>query len=110
MARTIDDILLLFNVLGGQDPVDPVSPPIPQRQISLADARRLRIGYFEDDGVVPVTPETRQAVLDAVRVLQKQGFDVHPFRPKGVRAGAEAVVDILCPLRRDVFRADNTRP
>ncbi len=84
MARTIDDILLLFNVLGGQDPVDPVSPPIPQRQISLADARRLRIGYFEDDGVVPVTPETRQAVLDAVRVLQKQGFDVHPFRPKGL--------------------------
>ncbi len=84
MARTIDDILLLFNVLGGQDPVDPVSPPIPHRKISLADARRLRIGYFEDDGLVPVTPETRQAVQDAVRVLQKQGFDVRPFRPKGL--------------------------
>jgi Asp-tRNA(Asn)/Glu-tRNA(Gln) amidotransferase A subunit family amidase len=84
MARTSDDILLLFNVLGGQDPVDPVSPPIPHRKISLADARRLRIGYFEGDGLVPVTPETRQAVQDAVRVLQKQGFDVRRFRPKGL--------------------------
>ncbi len=84
MARTLDDILLLFNVLGGQDPVDPISPPIPHGQISLADARRLRVGYFEDDGLVPVTPETRQAVQDAVRVLQEQGFDVRPFRPKGL--------------------------
>jgi Asp-tRNA(Asn)/Glu-tRNA(Gln) amidotransferase A subunit family amidase len=84
MARTVGDVALLFDVLGGQDPVDPVSPPVPHRQISLADARRLRIGYFEDDGLTPVTPETRQAVQDAVRVLQKQGFDVRPFRPNGL--------------------------
>jgi Asp-tRNA(Asn)/Glu-tRNA(Gln) amidotransferase A subunit family amidase len=84
MARTIDDVALLFDVLSGQDPVDPVSPPIPHRQISLADATRLRIGYFEDDGLTPVTPETRQAVQDAARALQKQGFDVRPFRPNGL--------------------------
>jgi Asp-tRNA(Asn)/Glu-tRNA(Gln) amidotransferase A subunit family amidase len=84
MARTVNDVAFLFHVLSGQDPVDPVSPPIPHRGMSLSDAKRQRIGYFEDDGLTPVTPETRQAVQDAVRVLQKQGFDVHPFRPNGL--------------------------
>ena len=84
MARTIEDVALLFQALSGQDPIDPVSPPIPQRKISLADVKSLRIGYFEDDGIVPVTPETREAVQAAARALQAQGFDVRPFRPKGL--------------------------
>ena len=84
MARTIDDVALLFQVLSAQDPVDPISPPIPYRGISDNDVKRMRVGYFEDDGLTPVTPETRQAVQDAVRSLQKQGFDVRPFRPKGL--------------------------
>ena len=84
MARTVGDVALLFKVLSGQDPVDPVSPPILHREMSLADAKRLHVGYFEDDGLTPVTPETRQAVLDAVQALQKQGFDVRPFRPNGL--------------------------
>ncbi len=84
MARTIDDVALLFHALSGQDPVDPASPPIPLRQPSLDEVKRLPIGYFEDDGLTPVTPETRQAVQDAARALRAQGFDVRPFRPKAL--------------------------
>jgi Asp-tRNA(Asn)/Glu-tRNA(Gln) amidotransferase A subunit family amidase len=84
MARTIEDVSLLFNSLSGQDPVDPVSPPIPLRQPSLDDVKRLSIGYFEDDGLTPVTSETRQAVQDAADALRKQGFNVRAFRPQGL--------------------------
>ncbi len=84
MARTMDDVALLFEVLSGQDPTDPVSPPISHRRVSSDDVKCLRVGWFEDDGLVPVTPETRQAVQAAARSLQKQGFDVRPFRPKGL--------------------------
>ena len=84
MARTIDDVTLLFNALSGQDPVDPVSPPIALRTPSLDEVKRLRIGYFEDDGLTPVTPETRKAVQDAAQALHTQGFDVQPFRPNGL--------------------------
>ncbi len=110
MARTIDDVALLFQALSGQDPIDPVSPPIPHRGISLADLKRLPIGYFEDDGLIPVTPETRQAVQAAVQALQKAGFDVRPFRPQGTGAGAKTLVDVLCSLRRDVCRLASQRP
>lgn len=84
MARTIDDVTLLFNALSGQDPVDPASPPVALRTPSLDDVKRLPIGYFEDDGITPVTPETRQAIQDAAQALREQGFDVRQFRPKAL--------------------------
>ncbi len=82
MARTIGDVALLFRTLGGQDPHDPVSPPVPPRAPGLEELRALTIGYFEDDGLVPVTPETRCAVNDAVEALREAGFRVEPFRPR----------------------------
>jgi len=81
MARTMGDINLLFSVLAGQDPHDPISPPVALRKASLDDIRKLTIGYFEDDGLVPVTPETRSAIQSAVQALREAGFRVEPFRP-----------------------------
>jgi Asp-tRNA(Asn)/Glu-tRNA(Gln) amidotransferase A subunit family amidase len=84
MARTVRDVTLLFITLSGQDALDPVSPPIGLRNESLEDLKRVPIAFFEDDGLVPVTPETRQAVRDAARTLQGQGFSVRPFRPRAL--------------------------
>ncbi len=81
MARTVRDVTLLFITLSGQDALDPVSPPVGLRNESLEDLRRVPIAFFEDDGIIPVTPETRQAVQDAARMLESQGFNVRPFRP-----------------------------
>ncbi len=84
MARTVRDVTLLFLTLCAQDALDPVSPPVALRNESLEDLKRVPIGFFEDDGLVPVTPETRQAVQDAARTLQAQGFRVQPFRPQAL--------------------------
>ncbi|MGO9227989.1 MAG: amidase [Bryobacteraceae bacterium] len=82
MARTIADVALLFRTLSGQDPLDPVSPPLALREPGLAELLSNRIGYFEDDGLVPVTPETRAAVRAAAEALRYAGFRVEPFRPR----------------------------
>jgi Asp-tRNA(Asn)/Glu-tRNA(Gln) amidotransferase A subunit family amidase len=79
MARTVRDVTLLFITLSGQDARDPVSPPVGLRNESLEDLKRVPIGFFEEDG--PVTAETRQAVRDAARALEVQGFNVRPFKP-----------------------------
>lgn len=81
MARTIADVSLLFRTLSGQDPDDPVSPPVSLRAPSLDELRSQCIGYFEDDGLTPVTPETRAAVQAAAEALRHAGFRVEPFRP-----------------------------
>jgi amidase len=82
MARTMADVALLFRTLSGHDPHDPVSPPIELREPSAEELRAKTIGYFEDDGLVPVTPETRSAVQAAVEALRAAGFRVEPFRPR----------------------------
>lgn len=82
MARTIEDVSLLFRTIGGQDPDDPVSPPLALRKLSLDELRRQAIGYFEDDGFAPVTPETRAAIQAAAEALRGAGFRVEPFRPQ----------------------------
>jgi len=82
MARTIADVQLMFAALSGQDEADPASSPIPLRTPTLDELRSNRIGFFEDDGLAPVTPETRAAVNAAADCLRSAGFRVEPFRPR----------------------------
>jgi amidase len=81
MARTMDDVALIFRELSGQDPIDPSSPPVALRKLDLDEIKRLTIGYFEDDGLIPVTRETQTAIQNAAEALRRQGFDVRSFRP-----------------------------
>jgi Asp-tRNA(Asn)/Glu-tRNA(Gln) amidotransferase A subunit family amidase len=81
MARTMSDLQLLFEVMAGPDDGDPCSAPVPLRRCTVDDVKKTRIGFFEDDGLTPVTPETRRAVRKAAEALQKAGFEVVPFRP-----------------------------
>jgi amidase len=86
LARTVGDVRLMFETLSGQDPTDPNSPPIAHRPVSREEARQVPIGYFEDDGLVPVTAETRAAIQQSVQALRDQGFTVKPFRPASLEA------------------------
>lgn len=86
MARTVADLALLLKVLSGRDDLDPASAPVEFREVSLDEAKRVTIGWFEDDGIVPVTGETRQAIRDAAAALAKRGFNVRPFRPASLES------------------------
>ena len=89
MARTVQDLELLFVAMAGPEAGDASAAPVPLRRLSQSEVRRMRIGYFEDDGMTPVTPETRAAVRAAARALEEQGFAVEPFRPEGLEQARE---------------------
>jgi Asp-tRNA(Asn)/Glu-tRNA(Gln) amidotransferase A subunit family amidase len=84
MARTVADVKALFEVMQGPDDGDTCAAPVPLRWPSDDETRKLRIGYFEDDGRTPVTAETRAAVTIAAEALRGAGFQVEPFRPSGL--------------------------
>jgi Asp-tRNA(Asn)/Glu-tRNA(Gln) amidotransferase A subunit family amidase len=90
MARNVDDIELLFEAMAGPDDGDVRSAPVPYRR-SDRDVlpRQIRIGYFVDDGIAPVTQETREAIYRAAKSLQDQGFTVEPFLPEGLELARE---------------------
>ena len=104
MARTIEDVRMLFEVMAGWDDGDPcacaapVNPstrylvPSNQKELGLAAGNRVMgtaIGFFEDDGRTPVTEETRSAVKRAVSLLMSCGFQVEPFRPEGLEGARQ---------------------
>src|SRR5437016_3719838 len=84
MARTVADLQLLFEVMAGPDDGDPSSAPVPLRKVGPEELKQTRIGYFEDDGRTPVTPETSSAVRAAAAALSHAGFEMVPFRPEGL--------------------------
>ncbi|MGD1021920.1 MAG: amidase [Candidatus Sulfotelmatobacter sp.] len=84
MARNIGDLKILFEIMQGVDVGDTNAAPVPLRWLGQEERRKLRIGYFEDDGRTPVTAETRAAVRTAAEALRSSGFQVEPFQPQGL--------------------------
>jgi Asp-tRNA(Asn)/Glu-tRNA(Gln) amidotransferase A subunit family amidase len=89
MARTIEDVRTLFEVMAGWADGDlrdgdPCSAPVEVREIHDTAVRAVNIGVFEDDGRTPVTRETRSAVSRAASLLSSCGFRVDSFRPEGL--------------------------
>lgn len=84
MARAVSDLMLMLEVMAGPDIGDPTAPPVPFQRLHDQDARRLAIGWFEDDDRTPITAETRTAVRTAADALASAGFSTRPSRPDGL--------------------------
>src|SRR5205807_2036551 len=84
MARKVQDLKLLFEVMQGSDIGDPSAVSVPVRWPDRDELKKVPIGYFEDDGRTPVTADTRAAVRTAAEALTRAGFQVEPFRPDGL--------------------------
>jgi Asp-tRNA(Asn)/Glu-tRNA(Gln) amidotransferase A subunit family amidase len=89
MARTIADLKVLFAAMQGPDDGDSCAAPVALRWPSDTETRKLRVGYFEDDGRTPVTSEIREAVRKSAESLERAGFHVEPFRPEGLEEARE---------------------
>ncbi len=87
LARTVEDLSLAMAVLAapGQELLDETIPPVPWDDGSTASVRGMRIGVYEDDGVVTPAPALRRAVREAADLLRYAGADVVEFDPPDVR-------------------------
>ena len=78
MARSAEDLRLLFSALASFDERDPFSAPAP---LVKAAARGARIGVWPQFYDVAIDPEIRAAVMEAARLLEEAHFTVDEFRP-----------------------------
>jgi Asp-tRNA(Asn)/Glu-tRNA(Gln) amidotransferase A subunit family amidase len=81
MARTAEDVRLLFTVLAGHDIEDPFSAPVPLR---IPNADGLRIGFWPAMFETPVEAETRDVLEKAAEALRELGVVVDEFEPRGL--------------------------
>lgn len=88
MARSARDLAFFFNAIDPREMCaeDPLVPPLALAPIHALDQiKRLRVGYFVDDGLVKPSVAVGRAVGEAVRTLEGLGCAVVPFCPPNIR-------------------------
>ena len=89
IARTVGDLVLFMGALdpGRMAALDGRTPPLPWAP--APDVRGLRIGWYDDDGVVRASPALVRAVARAADALRAAGCEIVPFTPPAI---ADAVL------------------
>jgi Asp-tRNA(Asn)/Glu-tRNA(Gln) amidotransferase A subunit family amidase len=83
MARSVSDLHLLFNALAGFESSN-WARAFEKRRAMM---NGWRVSWYVDDGVSPVTEETRRAVKTAAAALADAGLVVEETRPPGIEYG-----------------------
>lgn len=82
MARHVEDLILLMNIIVGPDDKDPHCVPVSFQRVQTVNPRSLRIGYFFENptGNEPTT-DTINAITKVIQLLQSEGFNVRENYP-----------------------------
>ena len=81
MARSAQDVRLLFAVLAGHDPEDPFSAPVPLRP---PGTEAVRIGVWEQFYGTPVGPDIASTLSKAAACAREIGLGAVDFTPVGL--------------------------
>jgi amidase len=94
MARTVADLALLFKVIADPPPSglnDRASSP----EEGAAALRGMRVAWYTDDGIAPVTDQTRLAVVAAAKALGDAGLEISEASPPGIPRGSALWIDLF---------------
>jgi len=83
LARSVEDAAALYEVLAGRMAFEGAGG------LRVEELRGLRAAFFTDDGVAPVTDETREAVVRAAEALKDAGLIVVNERPPGFESATD---------------------
>ncbi|MGZ5435774.1 MAG: amidase [Pyrinomonadaceae bacterium] len=93
MARRVEDLALLFKVLA-----EPTQFEAAQNGIDILNPtalRGLRVAWYTDDGVSPVSDEIRAAVRSAAKALADAGLQSTEMTPPGISKGSRLWIDLF---------------
>ena len=88
LAKNVEDINLLLNIISGVDNIDPYIYPVPLQDYSKVDLKKLRMAFFIDNGVVRPSDDTFQTIRKNVDIIAAAGFKINEDIPKGIEETA----------------------
>src|SRR5215469_13854499 len=95
MARTVEDLALLYSIIAGPDGRDTEVQPVPVGEVSNLDLKNLRIAFAPTFPGFPVAAEMRAAVEELARrlsplcqVVEEAALPPVDFNQEGASAGA----------------------
>jgi aspartyl-tRNA(Asn)/glutamyl-tRNA(Gln) amidotransferase subunit A len=97
MARTVEDVVLMFDVIAGHDPLDDSTAqvPVPDHRAELTrGVRGLRIGLIRDYSLSHVQPAVGDTIRAALKTLESLGADVEEIAIGSIHGNISAQLTI----------------
>lgn len=93
MARRVEDLWLAFPLIVGSDQRDPYLVDMPVGNPDAVVVEGLRIAVYDDNGLMPPTPEVAEAVKNASDALHAAGAIVEYETPAVVTEATKVADD-----------------
>jgi len=106
MARVVEDLALLLPVLVGRDGADRFVHGVVPGDPAAVDLAGLRVGLYSADGVWPVSPATRAAVMAAGSALAASGCTLEEATPPDVSEATDLFFELMAADGGAQARAD----
>lgn len=84
MARHIEDINLMMQIISGPDGLDPLSPPVQFGNPHTVELKKLKIAYFFDNKNTIPSKETIQAIRNTIDAIKSEVNCVREDFPKPI--------------------------
>ncbi len=84
IGRSVADLRALIPLLAGPDGEDPNTVAAPSLDPETIDLSRVRVWWFDDNGIASPDADTREAVRRATDALRARGFQVGEWRPERI--------------------------
>lgn len=84
LARFVEDLALILQVISGPDWRDAAIVPMPLGEPAKVSLKTLRVAFFTDNGIVLPTPETIETVRAAAMNLSSEVAIVEEVRPPAI--------------------------
>lgn len=81
MARHVEDLELVLQLIAGEDGIDAGVIPMPLARMRSVTLRGLRVAWYTEGGIAAVDGDTEAVVQRAVDILQSAGADVQSVFP-----------------------------
>ena len=102
MARHVLDLALLFSVISDEPPIEASAAEFTQKAHRRLDG--VRVAYYPNDGIVPVTEDTARAIATAAKVLGDAGLQVREERPPKLSEGSRLWIELFSQTAAEQLR------
>jgi Asp-tRNA(Asn)/Glu-tRNA(Gln) amidotransferase A subunit family amidase len=107
LARSVDDLALLFDALAGKDSTHAAAfAHEPARPLAGTRLRGLRVACYAPHGAMPVTEETERAVESAARALAAAGMETIDSLPPEIEGATDLWLALFSGAVAGIMRAE----
>ncbi|MDA9679910.1 amidase, partial [Gammaproteobacteria bacterium] len=104
MAKTVDDLIYLLEIMAGPDNIDPRAVPCPLLDPYAINVAELKIGYHTDNGIKTPDEAIVSTIISVVDLLKAHEMMISEVRPSGIEMAGLIFDHLLAGDNNDMIK------